>query len=179
MSDKEYMRTYYLKNKDKVNKYHRERYKLYPHKWGGRNQYYKEYHIQNLEDRKEYQEQYRGNHIKERQLYNSIYWKRTPGNKLRRALRSRMYAALKGLNKSAGTMKLLGVSDIETVKLHLESQFKPGMTWENHGTWHIDHKVPIVSFDLTKPEEQQKAFHYTNLQPLWALENLTKRHIIK
>ena len=48
------------------------------------------------------------------------------------------------------------------------------MTWDNMGAWHIDHKLPLASFDLTKSEEQYRAFNYTNLQPLWALENLQK-----
>jgi hypothetical protein len=48
------------------------------------------------------------------------------------------------------------------------------MTWENHGSWHIDHRIPICSFDLKEEEEQKKCFHYTNLQPLWAAENLSK-----
>ena len=48
------------------------------------------------------------------------------------------------------------------------------MSWENHGTWHIDHRVPCAKFDLTKKEEQEKCFHYTNLQPLWAKDNLSK-----
>ncbi len=56
----------------------------------------------------------------------------------------------------------------------LEKQFKSGMTWENRSLWHIDHKRPVSSFDLTKPEEQKLCFHYTNLQPLWAVENLRK-----
>ncbi len=59
---------------------------------------------------------------------------------------------------------------------HLEKQFKEGMTWENHGLygWHIDHIIPCASFDLTDLEQQKKCFHYTNLQPLWAKENLIK-----
>jgi hypothetical protein len=62
---------------------------------------------------------------------------------------------------------------------HLQKQFKEGMTKENHGLWHIDHIRPISSFDLTKPEQQIKCFHYTNLQPLWAKENLSKGSKIK
>jgi len=63
---------------------------------------------------------------------------------------------------------------INELWIHLEKQFKQGMTRQNHGKWHIDHIIPCVSFDLTKPEEQSKCFHYTNLQPLWASENLAK-----
>ena len=49
-----------------------------------------------------------------------------------------------------------------------------GMSWENHGDWHVDHIRPCCSYDLTIEEEQKKCFHYTNLQPLWAEENLSK-----
>ena len=62
------------------------------------------------------------------------------------------------------------------LKKHLESTFKKGMNWEKFkkGVIHIDHIRPCVSFDLSKPEEQAKCFHYTNLQALWAHENLSK-----
>ncbi len=77
--------------------------------------------------------------------------------------------------KNSKSLHLLGCS-IEELKIHLESQFKPGMTWQNHGHkgWCLDHIIPCVSFDLTKEEEQRKCFHYTNLQPLWAKENCGK-----
>ena len=54
------------------------------------------------------------------------------------------------------------------------------MTWNNHGiyTWHIDHIKPCDSFDLSNEEDQKKCFHYTNMQPLWALENLSKSNKI-
>jgi hypothetical protein len=62
------------------------------------------------------------------------------------------------------------------LKIHLESKFQPGMTWENHGRngWHIDHIKPLCSFDLTDLMQLRQACHYTNLQPLWAKENLRK-----
>jgi hypothetical protein len=56
----------------------------------------------------------------------------------------------------------------------LEGKFKERMSWENHGDWHIDHIKPCASFNLLDEEEKKKCFHYTNLQLLWASENLSK-----
>jgi hypothetical protein len=88
-------------------------------------------------------------------------------------LRIRLKDALKNNIKSKYTLELIGCSII-FLKQHLEKQFKIGMTWSNYGKWHIDHIRPCASFDLSKAEEQHKCFHYTNLQPLWALDNLRK-----
>lgn len=89
--------------------------------------------------------------------------------------RTRILRALKGKGKQEKIMELLGCS-IEDFKKHIESKFKEGMTWENYcySGWHIDHKIPCSSFDLKYIEEQKKCFHYTNLQPLWAMENFKK-----
>ena len=77
--------------------------------------------------------------------------------------------------KSAKAITLIGCSFPE-LRQYLEKQFKEGMSWGNYGIngWHIDHLRPCASFDLSKPEEQQKCFHYTNLQPMWASENFSK-----
>jgi hypothetical protein len=56
----------------------------------------------------------------------------------------------------------------------LEKKFLPGMNWENYGEWHIDHIVPCSSFDLSKSEQQKICFNYSNLQPLWAADNIRK-----
>jgi hypothetical protein len=80
---------------------------------------------------------------------------------------------LNGLSKSNKTLALVGCDSV-LLKLHLERQFKKGMTWDNRNLWHIDHIVPCASFDLTDPDQQKQCFHYTNLQPLWAKENLSK-----
>jgi hypothetical protein len=97
--------------------------------------------------------------------------------KISENLRVRMRQAIKSGHgfKLGSSSELLGC-DCETVKKHLEGQFTEGMTWDNHGThgWHIDHILPCASFDLTDPKQQRECFHYTNLQPLWAKDNLEK-----
>lgn len=93
--------------------------------------------------------------------------------KLSENLRRRCLLALQGKNKSASTFKLIGCNG-EFLKKHLELQFQSGMNWDNQGKWHVDHIKPCSSFDLSKPEGQEKCFHYTNLQPLWAKDNLNK-----
>lgn len=55
-----------------------------------------------------------------------------------------------------------------------KSKFQKGMTWENHGDWHIDHIKAIATFNLLDEDEQKKCFHWSNLQPLWADENISK-----
>jgi len=87
--------------------------------------------------------------------------------------RSRVTQALKGKVKSKNTLQLIGGS-VENLKKHLESQFTEGMTWDNHGKWHIDHIKPCAVFDFTVKEQQNECFHYTNLQPLWAEDNMRK-----
>ena len=79
-----------------------------------------------------------------------------------------------GGRKAAKSETLLGCT-VEEARAYLESKFQPGMSWENHGKWHIDHIRPCASFgDMTLLEEQKKCCHYTNLQPLWALDNILK-----
>lgn len=114
-----------------------------------------------------------------RKKYNLWYtqwnkeYRKNPEVRIKHNLRSRIRHVLIGLNKSESTMKLLGCS-IEKLKSHLSSKFTKGMSFENYGKWHIDHVKPCVSFDLTDPKQQKQCFHYTNLQPLWAKENISK-----
>lgn len=89
-------------------------------------------------------------------------------------LRTRLWCALKNNQKSARTLELLGCS-LDELKVHLEQQFEPGMSWNNQGEWHIDHIVPCSRFDLSNPIHQRICFNYRNLQPLWANENSAKR----
>ena len=95
--------------------------------------------------------------------------------KLQAILRSRLYSAVKDNRKKGSAVKDLGCT-IEQLKQHLESKFQPGMSWDNHTLdgWHIDHIKPLSSFDLSDRKQLLEACHYTNLQPLWAKDNLTK-----
>jgi len=91
-------------------------------------------------------------------------------------LRTRIYQAIRGGrgSKSAKTRELLGCG-LPELRYHLEKQFKPGMTWENYGpVWHADHARPCSSFDLNDPIQLRECFHFSNLQPLFAEENLRK-----
>lgn len=99
--------------------------------------------------------------------------------RLRKRLRMRLYFPIKQMGKGGSAIDDLGCS-IPKLKIHIESQFKEGMTWENWGRtgWHIDHKIPLSSFNLSVREQFLKACHYSNLQPLWAHENLTKSNKI-
>jgi len=94
-----------------------------------------------------------------------------PHYRLMMALHCRLYIAVK--EKTGKTMELTGCSKDDLLK-HLESKFSEGMSFENYGEWHIDHIRPCASFNLEDPEEQKKCFHWTNLQPLWALDNIRK-----
>jgi len=101
-------------------------------------------------------------------------------------IRSRTRNAIKlgyGFKKTS-TQELLGCT-YEELKTHLESLFLIGMNWNNYGgtkkhnneSWHIDHIIPCASFDLSNINQQRKCFHYTNLQPLWGLDNLKKGRV--
>jgi hypothetical protein len=116
---------------------------------------------------------FRNKGAKERRLVDPLY-------KLGDNLRKRLWHAFKGV-KSKKTLVLLG-APIEEIKLHLELTFTEGMNWENHGScgkgincdevWHIDHIIPLSSADTE--EALEKLCHYTNLQALWATDNLSK-----
>jgi len=100
-----------------------------------------------------------------------------PNFRLRMNLRNATKNALKFGNKGGSAVVSLGCS-IEEYRAYLESKFQPGMTWDNYGTgkgkWNIDHIQPLSRFDLSDPEQFNKACHFSNTQPLWAHENFIK-----
>ena len=157
---KEYFREYYRKNKKKRDETSK--------KWrqNNRERYNKQVNKSYHKHKKKI--------IKKQVAYNREKYKTDIIWILKRRLRARVQHALKGITKSKKTLELLGVPHMDFFKTWIECKFKEGMTWENRHLWHIDHIIPCSHFDLTKPEEQAKCFHYTNLQPLWASENLSK-----
>lgn len=88
-------------------------------------------------------------------------------------MRKRLSAYFRAIsvNKSTRTKEMIGL-DLAGFKSHIESKFQEGMTWENYGQWHVDHIKPI---SLARNEQDiVELNHYTNLQPLWASENIKK-----
>lgn len=162
---KEYQKRYYEQNKEDILDYH------------------KKYYVENREKVIAYTD-------KNRKRINRVMAIRTkhrrqedPHFRIACALRKRLHAYLKyyKANKTVPTFELLGCS-IEQFVSHLEKRFQPGMTWNNYGKWRrgqpmkwvMDHIRPCASFDLTDPDQQKQCFHYTNIQPLWDLDNIIK-----
>lgn len=158
------------------------------------NQRKKNYYLDNKSKISQQRKIYRINNLDKLNNYRKVYYikNKTQLNKktakykrLRRQnntqfklsvnLRTRLLHALKGNFKSGSAVRDLGCS-IDKFKLWLEMHFQDGMSWDNYGPkgWHIDHKIPISSFNLTNREELLKACHFSNLQPMWAKDNLIK-----
>ena len=140
---------------------------------------YKEWNFENKEIKNQKNKEYNNNNkekinIKRRER-EILKRKTNPLFKLKNTLRRRIFGSLKAKswNKRNTTKDFLGC-EFETVKIHLENQFVYGMNWHNHGLfgWHIDHIIPLSS--AKTEEELYKLCHYTNLQPLWAEDNLKK-----
>jgi hypothetical protein len=162
-----------LYRKNNVDKIKQQRYNLYIKNKKQCQKQCQEYYIKNKEKIKKYKQK----NQKKTNLQNKKKYKLDPVFRIRRVLSVGLSKRLriKNIKKHHTTIDLLGCSIYE-LKNYLEKQFQPGMTWENYGFygWHIDHIVPCSSFDLTDIDQQKKCFHYTNLQPLWASDNLRK-----
>jgi hypothetical protein len=184
---------YYQKNreviKEKSKKYRKE-HKQYIKLWKQKNylknkikilSQMKIYRQNHKPEAKEYAKKYNKENRKQLNKYIRKYLE-NPLKLLIARSRNRMWSVLKGKTKSDTTKKLIGCS-IEDLKKHLERQFTKGMSWSNWGRgwnnkgkkqWHVDHIIPCASFDLRITEQQKICFNYSNLQPLWAEDNLRK-----
>lgn len=165
--EKERCRKYRLENVERV--------KISKHKT------YLKYYKNNSDKIKERVRRYAKSSLgKEKRRDRHIFRSKTDSNyRMLRSLRNRMKAAIEGRLKSDTTFALLGCNKEFLIK-HIESQFSNGMNWSNYGIrgWHIDHIVPCYTFNLENTEEQRKCFHYSNLRPLWAKENLSRPRAI-
>ena len=113
---------------------------------------------------------------KEKQRVAEKKWKESnPDHKMACNIRSRIWDVLKGYKKYNRFNELVGC-DLGSLKLHIESLFVDGMTWENHTTdgWHLDHIIPCKAFDFSIPIHQRACFNWRNLQPMWGKPNIAK-----
>ena len=144
----------------------------------------KNYYINHKKERNKRNIYYKDNKvemIKWAVNYQRIKYKTNPGYNIKMRLSNRIRDALRYVNvtKRNRTVDYLGIS-IPEFRIHLEKQFyvnsKTGemMSWKNMSKWHMDHIIPCYSYDLTNVDAQKKCFHYTNIRPMWAEENLKK-----
>ncbi len=141
-----------------------------------RNQY-RNYYWSNLEMRRSLAKRWRKeNPEKAREQKRRHYerMKEDPQFKLIRSIRRGIWRSLKGIKSTHITLLDFSIADL---KKHLESQFKSGMSWDNYGDWHIDHKIPIAAFNFSIPKHPDftRCWSLKNLQPLWAKENCSKQ----
>lgn len=159
IADKKYRE----KNKEKLSKKHKLWYENNKDKW---NIYIKEYRENNIDKIRQIKRDYERN----RKATDPLY-------KLISNFRTAIYTVLKESNvdKYGHYFDVLQYTPEELI-LHLEKQFTEGMTWENYGIWHVDHKFPITSFDIQEmgDEEFMKCWCLDNLQPMWGEENIRK-----
>ena len=153
------------KNKDRMTKYNKQ---YWIHTKEQQTERHKEWKKANREHINKYSREYK-------RVWEKKQRETNPSFKILKNLRCRLYKAVTSQNvtKCGSTLDLIGCS-IDFLKGYLAGKFEQGMTWENYGEWHIDHRIPCASFDFTQESEQKKCFHYTNLQPMWGSENISK-----
>lgn len=187
--NKQRCRDYYLRNKERLTRLQKEYYAENASVIAVRTREYrrknyktvraqqKKYEVENADAIREYKRAWTK---RNRKRLTEMSRKRTrehmkdPIFRLKRNLRTRLHHALAGLHKTDRTMTLVGCS-LDELKMHIESKFQVGMNWDNYGKWHVDHIKPCAAFDLSTDVGQRTCFHYTNLQPLWAEDNMRKQ----
>lgn len=170
LTKKEYLRQYYLKNRDRLKAKTRAYYVKNRQSVIDREQRYADKNRQKVNG---YKKKYVSENKDKRRAYERNRRKTDPLFKLKITCRGRVRMALKSksMRKSNPTVQILG-AEIKVVKLHIEKLFSEGMGWDNHGEWEIDHRIPLASANTES--EILNLCHYTNLQPLWKLDNKKK-----
>lgn len=186
---REYRQRYQIEKKDQLKKAKAERYlrtrercisKVKERYEKNRDEilaYGARYREENREKLRAHQKEYIKNNWDSKKEYMSRYFKERKANDpvfaMTLRLRSRMgiFFRKKGFTKPDTTYKLIGCSYVE-LAAHIESKFTDGMNWDNRSEWHIDHKIPLSSAKTI--DEVIPLFHYSNLQPLWAIDNMLK-----
>lgn len=179
------LKKYQLDNLEKYNEHSKRYYKNNTSKVNIKKEIYNITNKEKIKNQRSKHFQENKNKIKEsrREYYKNYYMNKyntDPHFKIKVNLRNRLNMAIKKELKTGSAVKNLGCS-IEEFKIYLESKFEKDMNWDNWSMtgWHIDHIIPISSFDLSNIEEVKKACHYSNLQPLWAKENRIKSDTIQ
>lgn len=136
-------------------------------------QYGRNYRKENPEAASLAQKKWRKNN---RESFNSMHRRirrDNPNARVADRFRGRLRELVRSKHKKS--LDILGCTP-DQLRAHLESLWLPGMSWDNYGLhgWHIDHKKPCSGFDLTQPSQVEQCFHYSNLQPMWAFDNLSK-----
>jgi len=178
---KETLRKWRKKNKDKLKKNNKEYNKEYysSDKWKNYRKQYRKTDAHKASQKK-YSKSKKGRETIKR--VQATFYKKNKNNpdyRLINNLRKRIRSFLKskGMQKNSRMIELLGCSKY-FLRTYLEKKFKKGMSWENYGKWHIDHIHPLSKFDFENSDSLKRACHYSNLQPLWALENIKKKNKI-
>ena len=165
---------FYLKNKESVLDNAKNRYQFNSqNKLKYSKLYYEKNKLLLLEKSKKYTINNYKKVLDYQKKYKQDKYHKDPIFKIIICVRARVNNFLKEKNikKNNKTFEIVGCSP-QSLKEHLEKQFVNGMTWDNQGKWHIDHKIPLAS--AKTEEELYKLCHYTNLQPLWAEDNMKK-----
>jgi len=163
-------------NIEHVRQHSKERYQATKDKRRIKSKLYREKNKEKIYQMKKLYRKNNKEKIAKKKYANNFYkLKHDPVHKLKQSLRHRVYMALKEKNatKHYKFKEYIGCS-VADLMIHLENQFKPGMTWKNHGKWEIDHIKPCAAFDLSKEFEQLDCFNYKNMQPLWKIDNMRK-----
>jgi hypothetical protein len=133
---------------------------------------YKRWYETHRAQRHDTKSQWRAANIEHIRSYEHKRLASNTNARIAHALRRRLRSAIKA-NRAGSAVTDLGCT-IDDLCIYLHAKFVSGMTWENYGEWHIDHIIPLSAFDLTDRAQFLRACHYTNLQPLWASDNLRK-----